>query len=98
MWYRFDRKKVRIGSRNFQSAHFLPRGEKHSAARIIRRKSIYGNRVVVKTGQKGLRSRFPEAIFSLHHVVGGLPQFQEKLHFLRLIGLYAESYALVSIQ
>ena len=88
-----DGKKVRLRGRHFQPADFFHGREKHPASRVVRSKSIHGNLVVVKARQQRLRSDFPEAVLAFHHVISGLAQLHEQLHFLRLVSSHSEGRA-----
>src|ERR1039457_1492397 len=70
-----NRKELRFWSGNFNPTDLLASGEEGSTSRVGRIESIRGDEIVVEPRQEGLRRNFPEAVGTLSHVVGRLPEF-----------------------
>ena len=68
--YIFDRKEIGVWAGNLQAADFFSRGEKDSASRIIRGKSVNRNRVVVEARQQGLvvTLQYPSSPLTMSYV------------------------------
>src|SRR5271166_4764960 len=70
-----NRKELRFWSGNLNPTDLLASGKEGSASRVGRIESIRGDEIVVEPRQGRLGRNFPEAVGTLSHVVGRLPEF-----------------------